>query len=91
MEQLNETAQVDRELEQARDDLRDTLEQVNHKVEEVGAHLRPQAILRRNSIALALMAAVMEFFAGSDRQPRSLRWLAIGGLLGATLAATHQD
>jgi hypothetical protein len=86
MEPLNETAQVDRELKQARDDLRETLEEVNHKVEVVEARLRPQAILRRNPVALAFLAAAIGFLAGSDRQPRPLRWLVIGGLLGAALA-----
>jgi hypothetical protein len=90
MEQLNETAQVHRELEQARDDLRETLEQVNHKVEKVDNRLRPQAIIRRNPVALALLAGVIGFLAGSDRQPRPLRWLVMGGLLGAALAAAHR-
>jgi hypothetical protein len=90
MEQLSETAWVDRELEQAQRDLRDTLEQVNHKVEQVEARLRPQAIMRSNPIALPLLAASLGFFVGSDSQSRSLRWLAIGGLLGMALAAAHR-
>jgi hypothetical protein len=87
MEQLNETVQLDREIEHARDDLRDTLEQVHHKVEEVEASLRPMEILRRNSVTLTLLAGVIGLLAGSDRQSRLLRWVAIGGLLGASLAA----
>jgi hypothetical protein len=91
MEQLSETAQVDRELEQAQRDLRDTLEQVNHKVEQVEARLRPQAIMRSYPVALPLLAGLLGFFAGSDRQSRPLRWVAIGALLGAALAAAHRD
>jgi hypothetical protein len=91
MEQRSETAQVDQELEQARDDLRETLEEVNHKVEAVEARLRPQAILRSNPFALPMLAGVLGFFVGSDRRPRPLRWVAIGALLGAALAAAHQD
>jgi hypothetical protein len=90
MEQLNETVQLDRELEQARDDLRDTLEQVHHKVDEAEARLRPREILRRNPVTLALLAGVIGFLAGSDRQSRLLRSLAIAGLLGASLAAANE-
>lgn len=90
MEPPNETAHVDRELQQAREDLRETLEQVNHKVEEVEARLRLRAIIGRNPVALALLAGVIGFLAGRDRQPRPLRWLLMGGLLGAALAAAHQ-
>jgi hypothetical protein len=91
MEPQNETARVDRELEQARQDLRETLEQVNLKVEAVEARLRPQVILRSNPMALSLLAGVLGFFAGSDRKMRPLRWMAIGVVLGAVLAVTHQN
>lgn len=90
MERLSETARLDRELEQAQRDLRDTLEQVNHKVERVEARLRPQALVRSNPLALPLLAGVLGFFAGSDRQPRPLRWVAMGALLGAALAVAHR-
>ena len=90
MEQPNETAQVDRELEQARDDLRETLEQVNHKVEKIEARLRPQAIMRSNPFVLPLVAGLLGFFAGSDSKLRPLRWVAAGALLGAALAAASR-
>jgi Flp pilus assembly protein TadB len=90
MEQRSETAQIDQELEQAERDLRETLEQVNHKVEEIEAHLRPQAIMHNNPALLPLLAGVLGFFAGSGRQTRPLRWIAVGTLLGAALVAAHQ-
>ena len=90
MEQLSETAQVDQELEQAHRDLRETLEQVNHKVEQVEARLQPKAIMRNNPVALPLVAGLLGFLAGSDRQPRPLRWIVIGAVLGAALAAAHR-
>ncbi len=90
MEQLSETALVDQELERAREDLRETLEQVNHKVEQVEARLRPEAILRRNPVVLSLAAAAIGFFAGSDGHPRLFRWLATGALLGGVLAAAYR-
>jgi phosphomevalonate kinase len=55
-EELSETARLDRELEQARSDLRQTLERVNHKVEAVEARLRPTAILSSNPAILPLVA-----------------------------------
>jgi hypothetical protein len=90
MEQLSETAQIDRELEQAEHDLRETLEQVNHKVEEMEARLQPQAIIHNHPVVLPLLAGLLGFFAGSDRRARPLRWVAIGALLGVALAATHK-
>jgi len=90
MERLSETAQVDLELEQAQRDLRETLEQVNHKVEQVETRLQPMAIMRNNPVALPLLAGLLGFLAGSDRQPRPLRWIKIGAVLGAALAAAHR-
>jgi hypothetical protein len=90
MEHRSETAQVDQELEEARHDLREALEEVNHKVELVEARLRPQAIMRSNPFALPIVAGFLGFFVGSDRKPRPLRWVAMGALLGAALAAAHQ-
>jgi Flp pilus assembly protein TadB len=91
MEQLSETAQIDQELEQAERDLRETLEQVNHKVEEMEARLRPEAIIHNNPTVLPLLAGLLGFFAGSGRQTRPLRWIAVGALLGATLVAAHHS
>ncbi|MBV8054917.1 MAG: hypothetical protein JO071_06720 [Deltaproteobacteria bacterium] len=90
MEQLSETALVDQELEQAHRDLRETLEQVNHKVEQVEAHLQPKAIIRRNPVGLPLLAGLLGFLAGRDRQSQTLRWIAIGAILGAALAVAHR-
>jgi hypothetical protein len=89
MEQQSATAQVDQELEEARNDLRRTLEQVNQRVEELEARLRPKAILRSNPLALPAFAGLLGFLLGSDRQPRPLRWIAIGTLLGVALAAAR--
>jgi hypothetical protein len=90
MEQANESARIDLELKQAQTDLRDTLNLVNHKVERVEARLRPKAIIRTNPVALSLLAGVLGYFAGSERAPRPLRWVVLGALLGAALAASHQ-
>jgi hypothetical protein len=88
MDQVSEAARIDRELEEAQRDLRNTLEQVNHKVERAGGRLRPKAIIRSNTFALACIAAVLGYFAGSEDRPPRLRWLAMGALLGSALAAS---
>ncbi|MBV8358574.1 MAG: hypothetical protein JO189_11645 [Deltaproteobacteria bacterium] len=90
MGQVSETAQVDQELERAQRDLRETLEQVNHKVEQVEARLQPKAIMRNNPFALPLVAGLLGFLAGSNHQPRPLRWIAIGAVLGVALAAARR-
>jgi hypothetical protein len=72
MEQLNETSRIDQELGQAQRDLRDTLEQVNHRVEQVEARFRPQAIMRRNPVAIPLLASLLGYLAGRGHQLRPL-------------------
>jgi Flp pilus assembly protein TadB len=86
MEQLSETARVDRELEQAQRDLQETLEQVNQKIKQVETRLQPQAIMRANPVALPFLAGLLGFFAGSKRP---FRWVAIG-LMMAAVAAAHR-
>jgi hypothetical protein len=90
MDQVNQAARIDRELEEAQRDLRRTLEQVNTKVERAGGRLRPHAIIRSNTFALACLAAVLGYFAGSEDRPPRLRWLAIGVLFGSALVASEQ-
>lgn len=80
-----EAARIDRELEEARRDLRVTLEQVNHKVENVEAKLRPDSIIRRNTLAVSCIAAALGFMAGRGDQPLRFEWLAIGALLGSAV------
>jgi hypothetical protein len=89
MDQFSETARVDRELEQAQRDLRETLEQINHKIVQVETRLQPQAIIRSNPMTLPLLAGLLGFFAGSNN--RRFRWVAIGALTTAALATTHRS
>jgi hypothetical protein len=87
---LSETTRIDRELEEAQRDLHATLVQVNHKVESVEARLRPEAIMRRNPIALSLVAGAFGFFVGASDESRLLRWAITGVLLGAAVAVSFQ-
>jgi hypothetical protein len=87
MEQLSETVRVDQELEQAQRDLRETLEDVNHKIMQVETRLQPQAIMRSNPMALPVLAGLLGFFAGSHRR---FRWVAVGALMMAAVTFAHQ-
>jgi hypothetical protein len=70
MEQLSETASVDRELAQARQDLRETLYRVSNKVEEVEFRLQPQPSSAGTLSRCPLVAGLVGFFAGSYRYSR---------------------
>jgi hypothetical protein len=75
MDQVNEAARIDRELEEAQRDLRRTLEQVNTKVERAGGRLRPQALIRSNTFA-CLPRSSSRLFRG---QRRSAAAIAMAG------------
>jgi hypothetical protein len=89
MEAQSQTALIDHELEDAQRDFRDTLNRVNQKVERVEARLRPQEIIRNNTVALSLLAGVLGYFAGLDEHPRPLQWVVMGALVGASIAASR--
>ena len=86
--QQEEAAQIDRELTEARRDLRATMEQVTHKVHDAEAQLSPDAIVRRNTPTIFLTAAALGFVIGLRGELPRIEGLAIGALLTATL--THK-
>jgi hypothetical protein len=83
-----EAARLDRELTEARRDLRATVEQFTHKVEAVEAQLLPEAIIRRNTPTIFWTAAALGFVAGMRGELPRLEGLAVGALL--TAAFTHK-
>jgi hypothetical protein len=89
MAATEEAARIDRELEEARSDLRATLELVNHKVEAVEANLRPQAIIRRHTLAVSCVAILLGYVAGRADESPPVEWIAIGALLGAAIGASE--
>ena len=84
-----ELARIDRELDDARRDLRDTLELVNEKVELVESELRPVTIVRHHTVAVACLAAALGFIAGGGFKTLRLEWLALGALLGSAIKASR--
>jgi len=85
-----ELARIDRELDDARRDLRDTLEQVNDKVELAEAELRPVTIVRHHTLAVSCVAAALGFAAGGGLRTLRIEWLAIGALLGSAIMASRK-
>ena len=81
-----EAAQIDRELTEARRDLRATMEQVTHKVHDAEAQLSPEAIVRRNTPTIFLTAAALGFLVGLRGELPRIEGLALGALLTATLS-----
>src|SRR5690349_11394671 len=85
-----ELARIDRELDDARRDLRDTLEQVNEKVELAEAELRPVTIVRHHTLGVSCVAAALGFVAGGGLQAVRLEWIALGALLGSAIMASRK-
>jgi hypothetical protein len=57
---------IKNEIEDATEDLRDALHQVNNRVEEGVARLRPDRGIRRHPITSACLAGALGFALGSD-------------------------
>jgi hypothetical protein len=83
-----EAARIDRELTEARSDLRDTIEQFTHKVQNAEAKLSPEAIVRRNTPTIFLTAAALGFLVGLRGELPRIEGLALGALLMSAL--THK-
>jgi ElaB/YqjD/DUF883 family membrane-anchored ribosome-binding protein len=80
------TENIDRELQQAWADLRNTLSKVNTKVERTEERLAPKLIVSKHPIAISGVALALGFLIGLDQQ-RRFDWLAAGMLIGAAVAS----
>jgi hypothetical protein len=74
------------ELDEARQDLRDTLSEVNAKVERAGAELRPQHLVESHPVGAALVAGVLGFLIGSTIENRATGPIIIAATLGFALS-----
>ena len=74
------------ERDAARQDLRDTLSEVNAKVERVGDELRPDHFIEHHSVAAALVAGALGFLIGSTINSRGTGPIMIAGVLGFALS-----
>jgi hypothetical protein len=81
---MTEVARVENDLAQARQDLHQTLEQVNQKAAAIGTRLiRPENLLRIKPVLTIGLAAAAGFAAGSTRnRGEKFGAFAIGLLVG---------
>ncbi len=74
------------ERDEARQSLRDTLTEVNAKVERAGDELRPIHIVESNPVAASLAAATLGFLVGSTVTNRTTGVIMIAAVLGFALS-----
>jgi len=74
------------ERDEARQDLRDTLTEVNAKVERVGDDLRPVHIIESHPLAASLVAGALGFLIGSTVSRRGTGPIMIAAMLGVALS-----
>ena len=79
------------ERDEARQNLRDTLTEVNAKVERAGGDLRPEHIIRSHPAAAILVAGALGFVLGSTVRNRGSGPLIIAAVLGLALSMRSSD
>ncbi len=74
------------ERDEARQDLRDTLTEVNAKVERAGGELRPEHLIESHPVAASLVASALGFLIGSTINSRGTGPVMIAAVLGFALS-----
>src|SRR5277367_5896953 len=70
------------EIDDAKEDLRDALQQINNRVEEHVARLRPDRGIRKHPVTTACIAGALGFALGSDSgEAAIIGLLALGAAL----------
>ena len=87
---MEEITKIENDLEQARQDLHQTMVEVNQKVEEVGTRLQPDSIVRRNPVAAACVAGALGLLAGSRDKIPILAALILGGAVAVVFKSSQQ-
>ena len=80
---------IKNEIEDATDDLRDALHQINDRVEEGVARLRPDRGIRRHPITSACPAGALGFVLGSDSAEVAMVGLLVLGTV-VVLSKEHK-
>lgn len=75
------------EIEVAKEDLREALHEINHRVEEGVAKLRPDRGIRKHPVTAACIAGGLGFVLGSESTGVTLIGLL---LLGGAIVMTNQ-
>ena len=79
-------SKIQDERDEARQDLRDTLNEVNAKVERAGGDLRPDHLIESHPVAASLVAAGVGFLLGSTINSRGTGPVMIAAVLGFALS-----
>ena len=74
------------ERDEARQNLRDTLTEVNAKVERAGGDLRPEHVIESHPVAASLVAGTLGFLIGSTITSRGTGAVMIAAVLGFALS-----
>lgn len=73
-------------LEEARQNLHQTVAEVNQKVATVSTQLQPEHLVERHLLLAVCIAAALGFATGNgSERPAGMAVLVLGGLLGAVL------
>ena len=75
------------ELEEATEDLREALHEINHRVGEGVAKLRPDSGIRKHPVTAACVAGALGFVLGSESRQVTLIGLL---LVGGAIVMTHK-
>ena len=75
------------ELEEATEDLREALHEINHRVGEDVARLRPDNGIRKHPVTAACVAGALGFVLGSESRQVTLIGLL---LVGGAIVMTHK-
>jgi len=75
------------EIEEAKEDLRDALHEINHRVEDGVAKLGPSRGIRKHPLTTAWIAGGLGFALGSESAEVALIGLL---LLGGAIVVTHK-
>ena len=74
------------ERDDARQSLRDTLTEVNAKVERVSGDLRPDHLIESHPVAASFLAGALGFLVGSAQTSRGIGLVVIAASIGVALA-----
>jgi len=74
------------ELDEARQDLRDTLTEVNAKVERAEQDFRPDHLVESHPVAACCMAGALGFLLGANVKSRGTGPIIVGAVLGFALS-----
>ena len=77
---------IQTERDDARQNLRDTLTQVNDKVERTEDEMRPDHVVESHAVGAALIAGALGFFFGSIVNSRGAGPIVIAALLGVAIS-----